>query len=644
MNKKKYILIFIILLTIGFASVTTLLVINGNTRISVNESDFVLYYSDAYINGIEDKSIIKDPRNIEFSAEFSKVKQEYVIDYEITNGSKNYDAQLEMVCTSGNEYLDVKNDLDVDTILVSQDKRIGTLTIKQIKSSIQDSLNFTIKCTINANAIERTSLGEEVIPENESSTYSMYGDLVDKEGNTLENKSLVLFSDPIYNTTDETGHFYINEIPKGIHTLYVIDNKSIEELKGLSEEKIKELAESSVEVTTSSGHLEFKNGYKVNNFNVHRTIKVDIGLDLNDGSEANVLIKEVGMKYPKLDELTKAGYNFLGWYTDNNTKIENNETIKIKEDHTITAEYEPLKYNISFDANGGVISTSDKIVTYDNKYGELPTPTKEGYTFSKWVDEFDNEITKDTIVKEADNHTITAKWLKNPTVTMTTEADSVIGQIVTATLLSNLDGTSPTQNYSVTAKMSSSTTIALLKEGKYRITLSSSDGLANFSNDITVKYDNSYNIDKYVVKKYLFNNGDITSNSGGWGVMWEAAGGTPGQATTGGSVGTTLYLNGGTNTKKDMYAKNTIDFTGWKRLIVNCTYYNNFNNGWAAVHFYTPGGYWNSSQSMALPNGVGMSKGIVTVDLTPSVLQRQVRLAFLAARTEWHISQVWLEK
>ena len=42
------------------------------------------------------------------------------------------------------------------------------------------------------------------------------------------------------------------------------------------------------------------------------------------------------------------------------------------------------KILVSFDANGGNVSTNQKYVNLDSNYGELPTPTKEGYTFVGW--------------------------------------------------------------------------------------------------------------------------------------------------------------------------------------------------------------------------------------------------------------------
>ena len=44
----------------------------------------------------------------------------------------------------------------------------------------------------------------------------------------------------------------------------------------------------------------------------------------------------------------------------------------------------PESYTLTLDSNGGNVSTSSKTVTYDSTYGELPTPTRTGYTFNGW--------------------------------------------------------------------------------------------------------------------------------------------------------------------------------------------------------------------------------------------------------------------
>ena len=42
------------------------------------------------------------------------------------------------------------------------------------------------------------------------------------------------------------------------------------------------------------------------------------------------------------------------------------------------------KYIVTFDPNGGTVSEASKEVSYHEPYGQLPTPTREGYTFMGW--------------------------------------------------------------------------------------------------------------------------------------------------------------------------------------------------------------------------------------------------------------------
>jgi uncharacterized repeat protein (TIGR02543 family) len=69
------------------------------------------------------------------------------------------------------------------------------------------------------------------------------------------------------------------------------------------------------------------------------------------------------------------------------------------------------KWNFSckFDANGGKINKRSKTVIYNENYGELPTPVKEGYKFSGWY--VDNKlITANTKVSIAKDHTLKASF------------------------------------------------------------------------------------------------------------------------------------------------------------------------------------------------------------------------------------------
>lgn len=49
-----------------------------------------------------------------------------------------------------------------------------------------------------------------------------------------------------------------------------------------------------------------------------------------------------------------------------------------------SASYGPAQFTVTFDASPGTTPTAAKTVTYGQAYGELPTPTRSGYSFKGW--------------------------------------------------------------------------------------------------------------------------------------------------------------------------------------------------------------------------------------------------------------------
>ncbi len=81
-----------------------------------------------------------------------------------------------------------------------------------------------------------------------------------------------------------------------------------------------------------------------------------------------------------------------------------------------------VSYKIQFDAIGGNTSVTSKTVTYNERYGELPTPTRAGYKFTGQYTEKDGgtQITASTTVTTTSNHILYAHWDKIPVTTTTT--------------------------------------------------------------------------------------------------------------------------------------------------------------------------------------------------------------------------------
>ena len=160
--------------------------------------------------------------------------------------------------------------------------------------------------------------------------------------------------------------------------------------------------------------------------------KYTVTFDANGGTVTpDTMTLTHGDVYGKLPTPTRDGYTFAGWFTDPNggAKVEQGDVVTAS--HTLYAHWTANKYTVTFDANGGTVGTTTKTVTYGNPYGELPTPTREGYTFAGWFTEKDGgtQVTKETVVTTADKHTLYAQWTAN---TYTVKFDANDGTVTPA--------------------------------------------------------------------------------------------------------------------------------------------------------------------------------------------------------------------
>ena len=115
--------------------------------------------------------------------------------------------------------------------------------------------------------------------------------------------------------------------------------------------------------------------------------------------------------YGALPTPTRTGYTFGGWKL-NGTVITSSTKVQTADNHTLTASWTANTYTVSFNANGGTVGQTSKVVTYDSTYGTLPTPTRTGYTFGGWKLN-GTVITSSTKVQTASNHTLYAEWTPN---------------------------------------------------------------------------------------------------------------------------------------------------------------------------------------------------------------------------------------
>ncbi len=165
MKKKNAIIIAIILMSIGFAAVSTTLIINGSAKVSENNEDFSVIFTAASIDGKDVYSTAVDDTKKIITFETSELKtlnQTSILTYEVTNNSNQYDAEVNVTCIPKTgitaKYTSIKNKLENDaTVVKAKESLNGTLTITLNKTATEEvSEEYT--CKLEFNAVERTEI------------------------------------------------------------------------------------------------------------------------------------------------------------------------------------------------------------------------------------------------------------------------------------------------------------------------------------------------------------------------------------------------------------------------------------------------------------------------------------------------------
>ena len=137
---------------------------------------------------------------------------------------------------------------------------------------------------------------------------------------------------------------------------------------------------------------------------------------INEGTAYHKEILEYGSVIISIQDPIKEGYTFIGWYNENNEKI--NHPITVTEDITLHSKYEINTYTVSFYHNNEKYVEDQKVNYGENAVKPSIDPTKEDYNFSGWVIkgtnnkyDFTSKVTKDIELESS----FTAK----PTYTVT---------------------------------------------------------------------------------------------------------------------------------------------------------------------------------------------------------------------------------
>ena len=215
MKRKSAIIVAILVMCIGFAAISTTLIINGSATVGENTDDFSVIFTKATLDGIEVyANVIDDTKKI-ITFETNDLKtlnQTSVLNYEVTNNSANYDAEVQVNCkvkdNTEAKYTSIKNELEGNATIVKAKETInGTLTVILNKTATEE-LKEEYVCELSFNAVERSELGVvpinlyNMIKNNADTTttidYSIRSGATGKETNGIYTTTATEGNEPVY--------------------------------------------------------------------------------------------------------------------------------------------------------------------------------------------------------------------------------------------------------------------------------------------------------------------------------------------------------------------------------------------------------------------------------------------------------------
>ena len=167
--KKKGIIVTILMLTVGFAAISTTLIINGSAKVGENTDDFSVIFTAATLDetDVYANVISQDKKTITFeTTDLKALNQTSVLNYEVTNNSANYDAEVQVNCkvkeNTTAKYTSIKNEFEGNaTVVKAKETLNGTLTVTLNKTATEE-IRENYVCTLTFNAIERDTTGTNI--------------------------------------------------------------------------------------------------------------------------------------------------------------------------------------------------------------------------------------------------------------------------------------------------------------------------------------------------------------------------------------------------------------------------------------------------------------------------------------------------
>ncbi|MDE5630227.1 MAG: hypothetical protein K2I70_01365 [Bacilli bacterium] len=179
---RSFLIITAILLfmVVGYAAVSVTFKFEGVAQVGSNEDDFRVSFTRAILDGedVATTAISGDGIRLKYKSGALKLAGEKsVMEFAITNNSKQYDAKMQLVCDDLSDE-NATLDIDLDSKRADAGENVlGTITVTLNKDYPQPeegeeevTLDLDVSCRLKLTALERTVTGEDA-PEIEDKEY-----------------------------------------------------------------------------------------------------------------------------------------------------------------------------------------------------------------------------------------------------------------------------------------------------------------------------------------------------------------------------------------------------------------------------------------------------------------------------------------
>ena len=253
MRIKAPIIILLLAMIVGFATLTATVIFNNNSIVSFNDKDFDVIFTQVGTDGRSDATISQDGKSITFdSIILEDIGEEATLSYTVANNSFNYDSQisLNIEYDSTDGYFEITEVKKLPDIIEARSSSLGVIKIT-LKKAALTYLDYSFNITTDASSVERNSFGSNDTNENptDPGLYLSDNKLLLSWDELVNNYDLNVSND--YSDYDDDSSYKLSNIIDVINHDYAMENQQYKLVLDSKIQKLGDYSLSHVEQLTS---------------------------------------------------------------------------------------------------------------------------------------------------------------------------------------------------------------------------------------------------------------------------------------------------------------------------------------------------------------------------------------------------------